>query len=57
MAVVTSARAPRPGGQWVRFVIIGLAVLYLTLPLLSTVMFSVATVWSRTIFPEGYTLR
>ena len=57
MAVVRPARAPRPGGEWVRFVIIGLAVLYLTLPLLSTVMFSVATVWSRTIFPEGYTLR
>ncbi len=32
------------------------AVLYLTLPLLATVGFSLATVWSRTIVPEGYTL-
>jgi putative spermidine/putrescine transport system permease protein len=32
-------------------------VLYLVLPLLSTVAFSLATVWSKTILPEGYTLR
>jgi putative spermidine/putrescine transport system permease protein len=32
------------------------AVLYLALPLFATVAFSLATVWSRTILPEGYTL-
>ena len=32
------------------------AVLYLVLPLLATVAFSFATVWSRSILPEGYTL-
>lgn len=30
---------------------------YLLLPLLATVAFSLATVWSRTILPEGYTFR
>jgi putative spermidine/putrescine transport system permease protein len=32
------------------------AVLYLALPLIATILFSLATVWSRTILPEGYTL-
>ena len=31
-------------------------VLYLVLPLFSTILFSLATVWSKTILPEGYTL-
>ncbi len=57
MAGVVRARPSRQSGEWIRFVIIGLAVLYLTLPLLSTIAFSLATVWSRTILPEGYTLR
>jgi putative spermidine/putrescine transport system permease protein len=43
------------GGTVLRLVLIA-AVLYLTLPLLATVGFSLATVWSRTILPEGYTL-
>lgn len=43
------------GGILLRVVLIA-AVLYLTLPLLATVGFSLATVWSRTILPEGYTL-
>lgn len=33
------------------------AISYLLLPLLATLAFSIATVWSRTILPEGYTLR
>jgi putative spermidine/putrescine transport system permease protein len=37
-------------------VALGGAVLYLVLPLLATVAFSLATVWSRTVLPEGYTL-
>ncbi len=32
------------------------AVLYLALPLLATLAFSLATIWSRTVLPEGYTL-
>ena len=36
--------------------LLALAVLYLVLPLLATVAFSLATVWSRSILPEGYTL-
>jgi putative spermidine/putrescine transport system permease protein len=40
----------------VRFLLLALVVLYLVLPLFSTVVFSLATVWSKTILPEGYTL-
>jgi putative spermidine/putrescine transport system permease protein len=36
--------------------ILAAAVIYLILPLLSTVAFSLATVWSKSILPEGYTL-
>jgi putative spermidine/putrescine transport system permease protein len=43
------------GGILLRVALIS-AVLYLVLPLFSTVAFSLATVWSRTILPEGYTL-
>ena len=46
----------RTGGGVLLRVILIAAVLYLTLPLLATVGFSLATVWSRTIVPEGYTL-
>lgn len=56
MAAVTH-RAPRRGGDLARLLVIALAVVYLTLPLLSTIAFSLATVWSKTILPEGYTLR
>jgi putative spermidine/putrescine transport system permease protein len=56
-----AALAPRGGrkqhgGEVMRMTIIAIAVIYLTLPLLSTVLFSLATVWSRSILPEGYTL-
>ena len=37
--------------------VLGLAVAYLVLPLLATIAFSLATVWSRSILPESYTLR
>jgi putative spermidine/putrescine transport system permease protein len=37
-------------------VILIVALVYLILPLIATLGFSLATVWSRTIFPEGYTL-
>lgn len=36
-------------------VILIFALIYLILPLIATLGFSLATVWSRTIFPEGYT--
>jgi putative spermidine/putrescine transport system permease protein len=57
MALLTRPRRGPNRGDWTRYTILGLAVLYLTLPLFSTVAFSLATVWSRTILPEGYTLR
>lgn len=40
----------------VRGTIIALVVIFFFLPLISTLLFSVATVWSRTVLPEGYTL-
>jgi putative spermidine/putrescine transport system permease protein len=39
-----------------RYALLAVVVLYLVLPLFSTVLFSLATVWSKTILPEGYTL-
>ncbi len=58
MAVVDAPapRNPSRFGPVLRAVLIGLVVLYMVLPLLSTVVFSLATVWSKTILPEGYTL-
>lgn len=66
MAVVmtaeeTALQAPRrvgraaAGPMMLRIALIA-AVFYLGLPLLATIAFSLATVWSRTIVPEGYTL-
>jgi putative spermidine/putrescine transport system permease protein len=40
----------------VRYALIAVVALYLVLPLFSTILFSLATVWSKTILPEGYTL-
>ncbi len=58
MAVVRAGapREPRRLGALLRTLLIALVVLYMVLPLLSTVVFSLATVWSKTILPEGYTL-
>ena len=57
MAVVTRAPAGnRRWGQIARAVLIAAVVLYLVLPLFSTVLFSLATAWSKTVLPEGYTL-
>ena len=54
IATAASAASPRrpPACEWRLLA----ALLYLTLPLLATLLFSLATVWSRTILPEGYTL-
>lgn len=49
-----SRRVPL-GPLLLRVALVG-ALLYLTLPLLATLLFSLATVWSKTILPEGYTL-
>ena len=57
MAVV--ARPPAGNRRWsqiARAVLIAAVVLYLVLPLVSTVLFSLATAWSKTVLPEGYTL-
>ena len=43
------------GTVMLRVALVG-ALLYLTLPLLATLLFSLATVWSKSILPEGYTL-
>lgn len=48
-------RSPR----WQRailWLIVLVSVVFMLLPLLATVGFSLATVWSKTILPEGYTL-
>jgi putative spermidine/putrescine transport system permease protein len=37
------------------WIVLILALIYLILPLLAILAFSVAKVWSRTIFPDGYT--
>ena len=44
----------RPAGWQITLVAIFL--FYMLLPIVSTYVFSVATRWDRTIFPEGYTL-
>lgn len=58
MAVVRTGapREPRRLAPLLSGLLIALVVLYMVLPLLSTVVFSLATVWSKTILPEGYTL-
>jgi putative spermidine/putrescine transport system permease protein len=56
MAVVARPASPRRFGPALQVVLLALVVLYLALPLMSTVVFSLATVWSKTILPEGYTL-
>ena len=56
MAVVARPVSPRRFGPALRVVLLAVVVLYLVLPLMSTVVFSLATVWSKTILPEGYTL-
>jgi putative spermidine/putrescine transport system permease protein len=47
-------RKARPA-SW-QIVAVGLFLLYMLIPVISTYVFSVATRWDRTIFPEGYTL-
>jgi putative spermidine/putrescine transport system permease protein len=56
MAVMTQPRRSLAWGAISRYLLLGVVVLYLVLPLFATVLFSLATVWSKTILPEGYTL-
>ncbi len=49
--------AGMPGGGAILMILLILAVVYLVLPLLATIGFSLAKVWSRTIFPDGYTFK
>jgi len=44
------------GGGFLLTIVLILALIYLILPLLAILGFSVAKVWSKTIFPDGYTL-
>jgi putative spermidine/putrescine transport system permease protein len=43
------------GGGLMLWIVLILALVYLILPLLAILAFSVAKVWSRTILPDGYT--
>ncbi len=54
-ALPGSRRSRRSTGAVLLRVALIAAALYLALPLLATVAFSLATVWSRTIVPEGFT--
>jgi putative spermidine/putrescine transport system permease protein len=56
MAVIAPPRRSFNLGSVLRYGLLAVVVLYLVLPLFSTVLFSLATVWSKTILPEGYTL-
>ena len=56
MAVVAQPRRSFNLGAVLRSALLAVVALYLVLPLFSTVLFSLATVWSKTILPEGYTL-
>ena len=56
MAVVARPRRSYTFGTVLRYVLLAVVVIYLVLPLFSTILFSLATVWSKTILPEGYTL-
>ena len=49
-------RRARRTGDILLWIILVLALIYLILPLLATIAFSLARVWSRTILPDGYTL-
>jgi putative spermidine/putrescine transport system permease protein len=48
-------RSKGRGRGWFMSLLLVLALLYLLLPLIATLGFSLATIWSRTIFPEGFT--
>ena len=56
MAVLARPRRSYTFGTVLRYVLLAVVVIYLVLPLFSTILFSLATVWSKTILPEGYTL-
>jgi putative spermidine/putrescine transport system permease protein len=56
MAVIAPPRRSFNLGSVLRYGLLAVVVVYLVLPLISTVLFSLATVWSKTILPEGYTL-
>jgi putative spermidine/putrescine transport system permease protein len=56
MAVVAQPRRSFNVGSLLRYALLAVIVIYLVLPLISTVLFSLATVWSKTVLPEGYTL-
>jgi putative spermidine/putrescine transport system permease protein len=51
------AREAAPGKGVLRWPLFGLVGLYLALPIVATVLYSLATVWRNTAFPDGLTLR
>lgn len=67
-ALAESARLPSPGARrrertrapgkgWARWPLLALVGLYLALPIVATVLYSLATVWRNTAFPDGLTGR
>jgi putative spermidine/putrescine transport system permease protein len=49
-------RAARRGRGLLMTILLLIALVYMILPLIATLGFSLATIWSRTVLPEGYTL-
>jgi len=49
------SRSGLRSGSFALWIVLLLAIVYLVLPLLAILGFSLAKVWSRTIFPDGYT--
>ncbi len=46
----------QPANLW-RPVILGAFLIFMVVPVIATLIFSVSTRWDRTLWPEGYTLK
>ena len=49
-------RAVRPGGGLFTVLLLGAAVIYILIPMLAVVLYSLATRWTANVLPDGYTL-
>jgi putative spermidine/putrescine transport system permease protein len=57
MAAGRTTRRRVKAGSVLLWVVLALALIYLILPLIATLGFSVAKAWNRTVFPDGYTFQ
>ena len=55
-SAVIEAAAVLAGPRWLRATVLAVVALYGVLPLVATVLYSIATVWRRKPLPDGYTL-